>query len=300
MSKDIQRLIFSYLDVKSAYKYGFCSKFLYKLVRSTKFDDYVKINLNPKMKNEYYLGDIYKNRHLFPKDKHPFTLLDKVSVKENIRINGYYYQIQLDKKYHLIPDSFDFYCENLIKNKNVKFHITIDEVNDTEMLQFANELPSADNLFYYFKGDFAMFSDNDGFNGPLPSNILRIKPRQLVSGETTFNVIFSKTKFIDALIMGDWREMTDISCLKDIKINRLHLIGCYMIENLQVLKNCSIKYMFIDMPDIDWFWDQEVVDFLRTIDKLEVWVMRVRHSRQGHRLTYGAFRGSYTKYCCRL
>jgi hypothetical protein len=288
MSKDIHLLIFEYLDVKSVYRYGFFSKSLYKLVRSIKFDEYVEIKLDPKMKYWYYLGDLYKNLHLFPKDVHPFTVLYRGDPEENIRKNGYYYSFPLkDKERGIIPDLFDIYLENLIKNKNVKFKIMIDEVNDLKMLQFVDELPSADNLFYYFEGDFAMMPDEDGMNKPLPTNILRIKPRQLMCERTTFNTIFSQTKFIDELIMDNWREMTDISCLKDIKINKLHLFGCYMIENLHVLKNCGIKDMIIHYPDIDWFWNQEIIEFLRSINKLEIWVMMVRRSRQGHYLTIG-------------
>ena len=293
MSKNTYLIIFQYLNVQEVYRYGMCSKYLYSIVKSIKFDEFVEIKLDPNMKNGYYLGDLYKNRHLFPEElmnERPFIILNKGDPETNIRINGYYYEFSnLDERYHVIPDTFDIYLNNLVKNKNknVKFKIMIDEVNDIKPLKFVNELSSADNLFYYFKGDFAMWPDEDNMNKPLQSNILHIKPRQLCSSETTFNTIFSKTKFIDELIMDDWREMTDISCLKDIKINKLCIKGYYMIENLHILKNCDIKDMFIEYPDMDWFWDPPTVDFLKSITKLEVWVMQVRRSRQGHSITYG-------------
>lgn len=198
--------------------------------------------------------------------KYIYNIVKKINYDEyiNIDINFKYDNI---KNMHNILDNIKCW-------KNMNFRICIPELNNFDKLSIF--LPSYDNLYYYFEGDYTISTDyiNNNeviINNLLPKNILYLKPRQLthINDVTLFTSLFKNVERINMLYLNDWRCITDLSFLQNIKIEQLIFTNAVNITSLDPIKNCGIKELNLYNFNIDIFDDENIFNILRKFDNIE-------------------------------
>lgn len=147
----------------------------------------------------------------------------------------YIYNIIRTIKYNIYIDinlNFDDNNENLCKIlhslkhwTNLKFRINVPELNTIEKLGIS--LPSYDNLYYYFEGNYQIeFNYINGhkvmINSMLPKNILRLYLRfTIIENVRIFKSLFKNVKCIDTLLLDYMCYFTYISFFQNIKTKQL-------------------------------------------------------------------------------
>lgn len=202
--------------------------------------------------------------------KYIYNVVKKINYDEyiNIDINLKYNNIKNDiKNMHNILDNIKCW-------KNMNFRICIPELNNFDKLSIF--LPSYDNLYYYFEGDYTIFTDyiNNNqviINNLLPKNILHLKPRQLtyINDVTLFTSLFKNVERINMLYLYDWSCITDLSFLQNIKIEQLIFTNAVNITSLDPIKNCGIKNLYLYNFNIDIFDDENIFNILKKFDNIE-------------------------------
>ena len=219
---------------------------MYEILKKIRINDYINVDIDLCDKNGFHISSLYENKKLLCdtcRNEKSIKCLNYWDVYSGPNKNNYFYNHPICKKCrNIIPNILVLKLKGMCLLKNIKFRINVPEAVFRKMLKIIYILPSVDNIYYYFEGKYAVFPDS--INMLLPKNILRISPRQMMRKKTALNHLFKNTKYIDKLILDNWRDMTDISFLENIKINSLQIIHCSKIETLIPLKNCGIKDMF--------------------------------------------------------
>ena len=96
----------------------------------------------------------------------------------------------------------------------------------------------------------------------LPKNILNLKLRQVtyINNVTLFTSLFKNVERIGMLYLDDWRCITDLSFLQNIKIAQFFFSNPINITSLDPIKNCGIKKLYLYGFNMDIFNDENFIN----------------------------------------